>query len=127
MARVKRRSSVFNAAAGLFLGGVLLAACSTSNGHAVAACKQVGVAIATYRTAAGLTGDARHERIAHAQVQLTRALGNAAAATSDDGSFNALQTTISESVRVGISHVIPSLEAQCTTILAKNPYAPNGS
>ncbi|MEI6700843.1 MAG: hypothetical protein WCL38_03700 [Actinomycetota bacterium] len=124
---MRRHRTFTRGIAGLLIGGLLLAACSTSNGHAIAACKQVRVAIATYRTAAGLTGDARHDRIAHAQVQLTRALGNAAAATSDDGSFNALQTTISESVRVGISRVIPSLEAQCTTILAKDPYAPNGS
>ncbi len=124
---MKTRQTLTRQLAGLVIGGVLLAACSTSNGHAVAACKQVRVAIATYKSAAELTGDARHERIAHAQVLLTRALGNAAAATSDDGTYNALQTTISESVRVGISHVIPSLEAQCTSILAKNPYAPNGS
>ena len=48
-----------------------------------------------------------------ADAELRAALPLAAAANSDDGSWNALMTTISESATVDETHLIPSLKAQC--------------
>jgi hypothetical protein len=110
--------------AGLAAGGLLLAACGGVNGHAVAACHQVEKAISTYHHAQRLEGAAHDAAIRHAIAQLDTALGDAATATSEDGSWNALMTTIGEAARVPIGDLVPSLTAQCADVLAKNPYAP---
>ena len=60
---------------------------------------------------------ARRRRSAHLQTkadqQLRAALPLAAAANSDDGSWNSLMTTISEIATVDEGHLVPSLQAQC--------------
>jgi hypothetical protein len=48
-----------------------------------------------------------------ADQELRRALPLAAAANSDDGSWNSLMTTISEGATVDESHLAPALKAQC--------------
>lgn len=120
MARLSRTSAV---AAATLVAGITLAACGSTNGHAIAACHQVRTAIATYEAGQKLTGAARAAAIAHATGQLDTALGEAAAATSEDGSWNALMTTIGEAARVPIENLIPSLTAQCDQVLNPNPYA----
>ncbi len=125
MARVRRRTRRGLGLASLLSAGILLSACG-SNAHAVAACKQVKIAISLYDDAMTKTGPAQKAGIAHAQSQLKRAMRDAGAATSEDGIFNSLQTTISESSRVGMRNVVPSLRAQCDHILDPNPYAPKG-
>ena len=109
--------------ASVFAAGLTLSACGT-NAHAVAACKQVKVAIAAYEAAMASTGAVQTSGVTHAQSLLKRAMGDAGAATSEDGTFNALQTTISESSRVGMGNVVPSLRAQCSQVLDPHPYAP---
>ena len=64
-----------------------------------------------------------------ADSQLRAALPLAAAANSDDGSWNSLMTTISESATVDEGHLLPSLEAQCAvadTNINVNPQSPGG-
>ena len=111
--------------ASILSAGIVLSACG-SNPHAVAACKIVNASIATYDHALTLTGDERTAGISHAQSQLKDAMRDAGIATSEDGTYNALQTTISESARVGMKNVVPSLRAQCSTILDPHPYTPKG-
>ena len=54
----------------------------------------------------------------------------AAAANSDDGSWNALMTTISEGATVDEGHLVPSLRAQCVVANANpnvNPQTNSGN
>ena len=65
-----------------------------------------------------------------ATAELRTALPLAAAANSDDGSWNSLMTTISEVATVDESHLVPSLRAQCVvadTNQNVNPQGPSGS
>ncbi len=48
-----------------------------------------------------------------AEAELRKALPLAADANSDDGSWNSLMTTISESATVDEAHLVPALKAQC--------------
>jgi len=60
-------------------------------------------------------------------AQLRDALPLAAAANSDDGTWNALMTAISESATVDETHLIPSLRGQCAvadTNVNINPQNP---
>ena len=111
--------------ASVLTAGILLSACG-SNPHAVAACKIVNQSIATYDHAMTLTGDAQTAGVAHARSRLKDAMRDAGLATSEDGTYNSLQTTISESARVGMKNVVPSLRAQCSSILDPHPYTPKG-
>jgi hypothetical protein len=65
-----------------------------------------------------------------AEQQLRLALPLAAAATSDDGSWNSLMTTISEIETVDEGHLVPALRAQCVLANSNqnvNPQNPNGN
>jgi hypothetical protein len=65
-----------------------------------------------------------------ADQQLREALPLAAAANSDDGSWNALMTTISEGATVDEGHLVPSLRAQCVVANTNpnvNPQSPSGN
>jgi hypothetical protein len=63
-----------------------------------------------------------------ADGQLRAALPLAAAANSDDGSWNSLMTTISESATIDEGHLVPALVAQCAvadTNVNINPSNPS--
>ena len=65
-----------------------------------------------------------------AAQELRLALPLAAAANSDDGSWNSLMTTISESSWVDEGHLVPALSAQCVVADANqnaNPQEPGGN
>ena len=65
-----------------------------------------------------------------ASSELRIALPLAAAANSDDGSWNSLMTTISEDATVDESHLVPALRAQCAVAdnqINVNPQSPSGS
>jgi len=65
-----------------------------------------------------------------AEQQLRLALPLAAAANSDDGTWNSLMTTISEIETVDESHLVPALRATCAhadTNQNVNPQTPNGN
>jgi hypothetical protein len=62
-----------------------------------------------------------------ATQELRAALPLAAAANSDDGTWNSLMTVISESSTIDETHLVPSLRAQCAvadTNLDVNPQNP---
>ena len=107
------------------LTGVALSACDSSgSGQALAqqACVHVRNSLSDFSrsnvagtpagTAARLQGEAAQE--------LRAALPLAAAANSDDGSWNSLMTVISEGATVDESHLVPSLRAQCAVANASN-------
>jgi hypothetical protein len=65
-----------------------------------------------------------------AEQQLRLALPLAAAANSDDGTWNSLMTTISEIETVDEGHLVPALRAQCVVADSNqnvNPQNPNGN
>ena len=119
------------AVAGAALG---LSACGGGGGQALAqqACVHVDRSIADYvrsnrpstppPTAALLQREADQE--------LRAALPLAAQANSDDGSWNSLMTTISESAVVDEGHLVPALRAQCVVADTNpnvNPQSPGGT
>jgi hypothetical protein len=119
----------------LVAGGALAAsACSSQGGQALAqqACVHVHRSVAAYErsTAAGTPTATVAELQKQAAQELRLALPLAAAANSDDGSWNSLMTTISESSWVDEGHLVPALDAQCVVADSnqnQNPQAPSGS
>jgi hypothetical protein len=65
-----------------------------------------------------------------ADQELREALPLAAAANSDDGSWNSLMTTISEIGTVDEGHLVPALRAQCVVANSNpnvNPQSPSSN
>ncbi len=117
--------------AGAALG---LSACSSQSGQDLAqqACVHVHRSLTDYlrATSAGTTPAAAAQLQKEADQQLRAALPLAAAANSDDGSWNSLMTTISEGATVDEGHLVPSLRAQCVVANANpnvNPQSPTGN
>jgi len=110
------------------LVGAAVSMSSCSHGQSLSqartACVQVTNALATFKasTAPGLTPGQVQELVNKAQDQLLRALPPAAAATSGDGSYNALMTNIQEAQRVPMDLLVPSLTRQCEVIRSDTPY-----
>ena len=120
MADGRRRAAPRALALAAIVAGsaVALSACSgAADGQSLArqACVHVRRSVNDYLLATK-TGtppaDAAHLQD-EADQELRAALPLAAAANSDDGSWNSLMTTISESAIVDEGHLIPSLRAQC--------------
>jgi hypothetical protein len=114
------------------LSGVALTACdSRASGQALAqqACVHVHHSLRDFSlsTVAG-TPPALVTRLQdEAAQELRTALPLAAAANSDDGSWNSLMTVISQGATIDESHLIPSLRAQCAVADANpnvNPQSP---
>jgi len=84
----------------------------------------VSRALATeHRSAApGLSTSTRNGLEDLALSQLLKATPAAAAATSIDGSWNALMTTINEAERVPMPHLIPALRRLCQVADSSTPY-----
>jgi hypothetical protein len=123
--------AVLALAAGAALG---LSACSTQNGQDLArqACVHVNRSVSEYLRAVrpGTSAGVATQLQKDADQQLREALPLAAAANSDDGSWNALMTTISEGATVDEGHLVPSLRAQCVVATANpnvNPQSPGGN
>jgi hypothetical protein len=112
-----------------------LAACSSvQDGQALAqqACVHVKRSVTDWvdsqRAGAPAATVAALQRRAEQQLRL--ALPLAAAANSDDGTWNSLMTTISEIETVDEGHLVPGLRAQCDVAdsnLNVNPQNPNGN
>ena len=98
-------------------GGVVLSACSGGGGQTLAqeACVHVHLSVVDYERSivAGTSADTAAGLQKKAAQELRDALPLAAAANSDDGSWNSLMTTISESADIDEAHLLPSLKAQC--------------
>jgi hypothetical protein len=116
------------------LAALGLSACSTQDGQDLAqqACVHVHRSVADYLRAVspGTSAPAAVQLQKEADQELRVALPLAAAANSDDGSWNALMTTISEGATVDEGHLVPSLRAQCVVANANanvNPQSPSGN
>ena len=111
-----------------------LSACSSQSGQGLAqqACVHVHRSVTDYlrATSAGTSPVAAAQLEKEADQELRAALPLAAAANSDDGSWNSLMTTISEGATVDEGHLVPSLRAQCVVANANpnvNPQSPTGN
>ena len=123
MARVVR---VLSPLCALVLAGVVLSSCGT-NGAVVdarAACVLVkrAITIQTRSDAPTLSATRRATLEGRAMSELLKATPKAADATSIDGSWNALMTTINESERVPLKNLVPSLTRLCKVADSSTPY-----
>ncbi len=105
-----------------------LSSCSSQSALSLAreACGKVHSSIVAY-DAAKVTTDAaaRARDLKNATNDLTAAEPLAAEATSADGQWNALMTTLNEIGQVDEGHLISALRAQCAVATTPNPVLPN--
>jgi hypothetical protein len=114
------------------VGAVLcLSACGQQSGETLArqACTHVELSVRYFErsTKPDITPSEVARLRTKADAELRVALPLAAAATSADGSLNALMTTISESATVDEAHLVPALKGQCASVNTNvnvNPQAP---
>jgi len=71
---------------------------------------------------AGVSAASRTTLEGKAMNELLKATPMAAAATSADGSWNALMTTINESERVPLQNLVPALTRLCKVADSSSPY-----
>ena len=123
MARLVRVLGPF---AALVLASVVLSSCGTSGAvtDARASCVLVkrAIALQTQSEAPSLTSNQRATLEGRAMSELLKATPAAANATSLDGSWNALMTTINESERVPLKDLVPSLTRLCKVADSSSPY-----
>ena len=123
MARLVR---VVRPLAALVLASVALSACGTSGAvtDARASCVFVkrAIELQTQSEATNLTAAQRATLQGRAMSALLKATPAAADATSLDGSWNALMTTINESERVPLKNLVPSLTRLCKVADSSSPY-----
>jgi hypothetical protein len=123
VARLARLASVL---ATLTVASALLSACGSSGAIADVrrSCVDVKAALAIERQSEqpGISAHRRSTLQANALSQLLKATPSAAAATSIDGSWNPLMTTINEAERVPVSHLVDSLTRLCKVADSPNPY-----
>jgi hypothetical protein len=113
---------------------VTLSGCGNGAGQALAqqACVHVHRSVSEYlrSTRAGTPPATAAQLQKEADQELRAALPLAAQANSDDGSWNALMTTISEISVVDEGHLVPALRAQCVVADANpnvNPQNPRNT
>jgi hypothetical protein len=103
-----------------------LSSCGTSGAviDARASCVLVkrALAIQTQSEAPNLTAAQRATLEGRAMSELLKATPKAADATSIDGSWNALMTTINESERVPLKNLVPSLTRLCKVADSSSPF-----
>ena len=103
-----------------------LASCGTGSAIADArhSCVDVKLALAIERQSEqpGLSASRRNTLQDNALSELLRATPSAAAATSIDGSWNPLMTTINEAERVPIANLVASLTRLCKVADSSTPY-----
>jgi hypothetical protein len=120
------------AGAGIAIGAalclaVLLSGCSQQDalGLARQACGHVSRSIHLYDDALSATTRSAAEReLQEANNQLQVAEPLAAAATSDNGQWNALMTTLQEIGRVDEGHLLIALRAQCSAAESNSGVIP---
>jgi hypothetical protein len=110
----------------LVLASVVLSSCGTNGAvaDARASCVLVkrAIALQSQSEAPALTTARRSALDAKAMSELLKATPKAADATSIDGSWNALMTTINESERVPLKNLVPSLTRLCKVADSPTPY-----
>ncbi len=122
MARVRRAS----VAVTLLAAGLTLSSCGSGGAVAQArlSCGFVGRALhlQAQSEASGLTTAQREKLRADAMSELLKGTQAAANATSLDGSWNPLQTTINEAERVPLQDLVPALTRLCKVANSSTPY-----
>jgi hypothetical protein len=124
---MRRRAGAALAVGVVLSLSALVSGCSQQDalGLAQQACAHVAKSMHFYDE--GLTNpvnaSARHE-LQEANNQLQDAEPLAAAATSDNGEWNALMTTLQESGRVDEGHLLVALKAQCAVANTPGPAEP---
>ncbi len=122
MARVTRVAPLL----ALVLASATLSACGTGGAvsDARASCKFVhrAIALQLQSDSPGLSATKQASLQAGAMSQLLKATQSAADATSIDGSWNALMTTINEAERVPLRNLVPSLTRLCKVADSSTPY-----
>ncbi len=110
----------------LFTSALVLSSCGTGGavGDARAACRNVKEALSTQRQShePGISAARRDRLESLALAELLRATPQAAAATSIDGSWNALMTTVNEAERVPLDNLVPALTRLCRVADSSTPY-----
>ena len=123
MARLSRRVATLLAVA---VAGLALSACGTGGAVADArtACKDVHAALRLQARSEtpGVTSTQQIELQNNAMSALLKATPSAAAATSIDGSWNPLMTTINEAERVPLQDLVASLTRLCQVADSSTPY-----
>jgi hypothetical protein len=125
MARLTLRPRRFALPAALLCSALALSACGSGGAtdQARTACKKVDRSLAIYKQATAEPIPANTDELQNrSQALLLSALGDAARATSADGSFNALMTTLSEATRVPEGLLVASLSRQCKVVMSDTPY-----
>ncbi len=123
MARITPRLYLF---VPLLAAGLVLSACG--NGGAVsdarASCRSVHAALALQKQSeqSGLTSAQQSRLQSQALSELLKATQPAADATSLDGSWNPLMTTINEAERVPLDNLVPALTRLCRVADSTSPY-----
>jgi len=123
---VARLARTFGALATLTVTGALLSACGSSGAVADArrSCVDVKAALVLHERSVqpGLSSGQVNILNAKAVSELLKATPLAAAATSLDGSWNPLMTTINEAERVPLANLVPSLTRLCKVADSSTPY-----
>lgn len=123
MARLRRASTLVLS---LVLAGSLLSACGSGGAvtDARLSCRYVHSALTLYGHSLDPTlgATSRSRLLARSLSELLRATPAAAAATSIDGSWNPLMTTINEAERVPLPELIPALRRLCGVANSSTPY-----
>ena len=106
--------------------GLGLSACGTTSAvsQARTACTYVGRALREYRQSqqSPPASSTRSALASRALATLLEATPYAAAATSADGGWNPLMTTINEAERVPLRYLVASLTSLCAIANSSNPY-----
>lgn len=112
---LRRPLALLLGVATITLGSLLLSACAPRSGaYAASACTLVRKSITIYeRSLQESPPTATKDRV-RAQNLLRSALPLAALAASTDGTYEPLQTTLSESNRVTEGTLVHALRAECT-------------
>jgi hypothetical protein len=110
----------------LLAAGVVLSSCG--DGGAVSdarlSCKSVHAALSLQKQSEqpGITSPERSRLQARAMSEILKATQPAANATSLDGSWNPLMTTINEAERVPLANLVPALTRLCRVADSSTPY-----
>ena len=123
MARIAPRLFLF---VPLLAAGIVLSSCGSSGAIADArtSCRSVKAALMLEKQSerSGLSSAQQYRLQARAMGDLLKATQPAANATSLDGSWNPLMTTINEAERVPLSNLIPALTRLCRLADSSSPY-----
>ncbi|MEO9180084.1 MAG: hypothetical protein ABI298_00360 [Acidimicrobiales bacterium] len=112
--------------AALFIASITLSSCGTGGAvsDARSSCRFVKEALVTQAQSesSGISATSRARLQGKAMNELLKATPLAAAATSADGSWNALMTTINEAERVPLENLASSLTRLCKVADSSSPY-----